>query len=101
MKKKVLITVFLLYGSSLQAMNWLDFCATWLAASYAYHGWIYWTDAQHGKPSSEVIKELKRCLRVLKEKVRKEQRDIEECQKTLSRIQQELHYYKSALGLRV
>lgn len=103
MNKKImagLLGLFLMCGTHTRPMGVLDFCATWIAASYAYHGWCYWTNAQHGKPASEIIKDLKFCLEALKEKVTKEQRDIQECQKTLSNLQKELEYYKNALGLR-
>lgn len=103
MKKKILVgvlAILLLSGTPVKAMGWLDVCATWIAASYAYHGWCYWTNAHQGKPASVIIKELKICLEALKEKVSKEQQDIEECQKTLSHLQKELDYYKKMLGLR-
>lgn len=95
-----LLLVLLVSCTRTKAMGWLDFCATWITASYAYHAWCYWANAQHGKPASEIIKELKLCLEALKEKVTKEQHDIEECQKTLSHLQKELEYYKNVLGLR-
>lgn len=103
MKKKIIagaLVLLLLCGTRIKAMGWLDVCATWIAASYAYHAWCYWTNAHHGKPASEIIKELKLCLDALKEKVTKEQRDIAECQKTLSNLQKELDYYKNVLGIK-
>lgn len=104
MNKKVmtgLLVVLLMCSTRVKTMGWLDLCATWIAASYAYHAWCYWTNAHNGKPASEIVKELKLCLEALKQKVTKEQRDIEECQKTLSNLQKELEYYKNALGLRM
>ncbi len=103
MKKRVivgLLAFLLTFGTHIKAIGLLDLCATCVVASYGYHGWCYWANAQHGKPSSEIIKELRACLSALKEKVSKEQQDIEECRKTLSHLQKELEYYKTMLGLR-
>lgn len=103
MNKKIiagLLAFFLGMGTQVKAIGFLDLCAVCVASSYAYHGWCYWANAQHGKPSTEIIKELRICLAALREKVSKEQRDIEECQKSVTDLRKELDYYKSALGLR-
>lgn len=103
MKKKLLI-VFLAFSCvwtpEVRPMGYLDFLATCIVASYAYHGWCYWTNAQHGKPATEIIKELKSCLEVLKQKVTKEQQDIDECRETLTRLRMEMDYYKNVLGIK-
>ncbi|MFT6765863.1 MAG: hypothetical protein ACJAZS_000757 [Alteromonas naphthalenivorans] len=102
MKKKVLIIVLagsLMYAPQVRSMGWIDFCATWLGASYAYHAWCQWTQAHQMKPAKDVINELRYCLKELRKKVVEEQQDIKQCQADLVEIKNELDRYKDRLGV--
>ena len=102
MKKKVLgllLAGMLVYTPDLEPMGVLDFAATWLMASYAYHAWCHWTHTHGAQPTQEVIKELKLCIAMLKTKVNQEQRDIKECQDQLAEIKKELNHYKDRMGI--
>ena len=97
---KSILFVCLLFITESKTIGFLDLCAVYVASSYAFQGWCHWTNAQYGKSSTEIIRELRICLAALKDKVNKEQQAIEECQRTLTHLQKELEYYKNMLGLR-
>jgi FtsZ-binding cell division protein ZapB len=102
MKEKCLIILLVgvfMYTSSVRPMGWLDFCATWLTASYAYHAWCQWNQNYQIRPAKDVIKELKICLGELKEKIYKEQQDIKQCQYDLEEIKEEMNRYKDRWGI--
>jgi cell shape-determining protein MreC len=88
MKNKLFIFVFLFFSTPVKAISKFDLIATWIVASYVYSGWVEWVRASQGyRPTEEIIKDLRNCLKALQYKVNQEQNDIKQLSQQLKRLE--------------